>query len=249
MQPVMYPKGKAITIYSCLTDTIVFLEICTYDDKTENHDSRCLAEHKVDEYILLIDDRTSKEWIKNNIAMCKKTPYVVRTKFEIDLLCHMFENYCFVEDIKLMSTWKRTFCKEVGTYSRIFVIDSYFKNKFEFKDLVMHLLHNTIIDVTGMLFETKPDPEITVSFNIQENRVRTKQKSQKDRFETLTKSIENTENIEDVETWHDALEDITMDIPDEIVRINVTFLMIPVCLSVFCLTSYLVRERHQQMQR
>lgn len=137
---------------SILDDTVQFDEIQTGLDQAKDQAYlESLAIKNIDEYILVIDDRTETSWIQNQICRCPKLPVIVRSKVLIDILNNKLAIENSANDNAIISNLKKTLKETIDVQCLIFVVDSYFQAKFEFLDLAKHLLRHVISQHRGLI--------------------------------------------------------------------------------------------------
>lgn len=149
-----------------LDDKVLFIEIQTGLDKPKDqayHVSRAIQ--NIDEYILVIDDRTETSWVQDQMYECEKPPVIVRSKVEINILNNKLAGQNTVTDTEFSKHLKETLKENLDVQCSIFCIDSYFQAKFEFLDLAKHLLRN-VLSMHEMLIPRKKGVlEIKVVFS------------------------------------------------------------------------------------
>lgn len=151
---------------SILGDKVRFIEIQNGFDKAKDraYDVSC-SNKKIDEYILVIDDRTETSWIQDQMRQCTKNPVLVRSKVQIDIFNNMFARQNPAEDSDFLSNLKKTLKENLDKQCPIYLIDSYFQAEFEFLGLAKYLLRHVISESEGLMPREKGVWKIHFFFN------------------------------------------------------------------------------------
>lgn len=137
-------QKQPLARYNSLDDKVQFIEIQTdyYNAIDPPKDPNSL----IDEFVLVIDDRTETGWIQDQVSQCAKLPVIVRSKVQLDILNYQFAGKDPTEETDFLSNLKKHIKANLDVECHVFLVDSFFQEKFEFQALAKHLLRNVIGD-------------------------------------------------------------------------------------------------------